>query len=46
MDWPLARKQEYFDWAKAVVDEMRGTHPVLEALFDEVYATSRCVTIE
>lgn len=38
MDWPLARKQEYFDWAKAVVDEMRGTHPVLEALFDEVYA--------
>ncbi len=36
--WDLARRREYFDWAKAVVDRMRGTHPVLERLFDEAYA--------
>lgn len=36
--WSVARCREYFDWARAVVDGMRGTHAVLEALFDEVYA--------
>lgn len=36
-DWPIERKEEYFDWAKAVVDGLRGVHPGLEALFDEVY---------
>jgi guanosine-3',5'-bis(diphosphate) 3'-pyrophosphohydrolase len=36
--WDLVRRREYFDWAKAVVDRMRGTHPVLERLFDEAYA--------
>ncbi len=36
--WPLARRQEYFDWAKAVVDGLRGVHPRLEAEFDRVYA--------
>jgi guanosine-3',5'-bis(diphosphate) 3'-pyrophosphohydrolase len=36
--WPLKRQIEYFDWAKAVIDSLRGTHPRLEALFDEVYA--------
>jgi guanosine-3',5'-bis(diphosphate) 3'-pyrophosphohydrolase len=35
--WPLKRQIEYFDWAKAVIDAMRGTHARLEALFDEVY---------
>lgn len=33
-DWPLKRRQEYFDWAKQVVDGMRGVHPKLEQLFD------------
>jgi guanosine-3',5'-bis(diphosphate) 3'-pyrophosphohydrolase len=37
-DWPLKRKQEYFDWAKAVIDEMRGTNKNLEKIFDELYA--------
>ncbi|MFT4178484.1 MAG: HD domain-containing protein [Thermomonas sp.] len=37
-DWPLARRREYFDWAKQVVDRMRGTHASLEALFDATYA--------
>ncbi|MDH3379320.1 MAG: HD domain-containing protein [Gammaproteobacteria bacterium] len=36
-DWPLDRRQEYFDWAKTVVDRLRGVHPLLETLFDEAY---------
>ena len=39
-DWSLERRQQYFDWAKAVVDQIRGTHPDLERLFDEAYARS------
>ncbi|KGX39558.1 HD domain-containing protein [Burkholderia pseudomallei] len=37
-DWSVERKQEYFDWAKDVVDGLRGVHPGLEKLFDEAYA--------
>ncbi|PLY04964.1 MAG: phosphohydrolase [Desulfuromonas sp.] len=37
-DWSVVRKLEYFDWAAAVVAGLRGTHPVLEALFAVVYA--------
>ena len=33
-DWSIERKREYFDWAKRVVDAMRGVHPRLEQLFD------------
>jgi guanosine-3',5'-bis(diphosphate) 3'-pyrophosphohydrolase len=36
--WDMKRKQEYFDWAKRVVDGLRGIHPQLEAEFDRVYA--------
>jgi len=36
--WSLERKREYFDWAKQVVDRMRGIHPALEARFDGEYA--------
>lgn len=36
-DWSLERKQAYFDWAKAVVDGLRGAHPALEHIFDEAY---------
>ena len=36
-DWPLERQQLYFDWAKAVIDGLRGTNPRLEAEFDRVY---------
>jgi guanosine-3',5'-bis(diphosphate) 3'-pyrophosphohydrolase len=32
--WPLERRREYSDWARRVVDGLRGTHGVLEALFD------------
>lgn len=37
-DWDLERKQQYFDWAREVVDQLRGTHAELERKFDEVYA--------
>jgi len=36
--WSLEQKRDYFDWAKAVVDRMRGTHDRLESLFDVEYA--------
>jgi GTP diphosphokinase / guanosine-3',5'-bis(diphosphate) 3'-diphosphatase len=36
--WSVERKREYFDWAKKVVDQLRGTHAVLEARFDAEYA--------
>ena len=36
--WSLDRKREYFDWAKSVVDRVRGTNARLERRFDEVYA--------
>ena len=35
--WSLERRREYFDWAKQVVDGMRGIHPGLEAIFDQAY---------
>lgn len=35
--WSLERRREYFDWAKRVVDELRGTNAELEARFDQIY---------
>ncbi len=35
--WSVDRKREYFDWAKSVVDELRGVHPGLEHLFGKAY---------
>ena len=37
-DWSLDRKRDYFDWAKRVIDQLRGVHPQLEAAFDGAYA--------
>lgn len=36
--WSLQRRQAYFDWAKAVIDELRGIHGPLETIFDTAYA--------
>jgi len=36
--WDLQRRREYFDWAKEVVDRIRGVNPELERKFDEAYA--------
>ncbi|HYM86864.1 MAG TPA: HD domain-containing protein [Pseudoxanthomonas sp.] len=37
-DWAAYRRREYFDWAAQVIAQVRGTHPQLEALFDQAYA--------
>ncbi len=37
--WSGERVAAYYDWAKEVVDGIRGTHGVLESLFDNAYAT-------
>jgi guanosine-3',5'-bis(diphosphate) 3'-pyrophosphohydrolase len=36
--WYLERRREYFDWAKTVVDRLRGADARLEAAFDRAYA--------
>jgi len=36
--WLSSRKKEYYDWAKQVIDGLRGAHPGLERLFDLEYA--------
>lgn len=36
-DWPVERVREYFDWAKRVVDCIRGTNEILESTFDDIY---------
>ena len=35
--WDLARRREYFDWAKRVIEGLRGSHLALEAAFDRAY---------
>ncbi|MGC2520093.1 MAG: HD domain-containing protein [Burkholderiales bacterium] len=35
--WDLERRQQYFDWARAVVEGLRGAHPLLERAFDAAY---------
>jgi guanosine-3',5'-bis(diphosphate) 3'-pyrophosphohydrolase len=37
-NWSLARRHEYFEWAKAVVDAIPDVPPTLRKLFDDVYA--------
>jgi guanosine-3',5'-bis(diphosphate) 3'-pyrophosphohydrolase len=39
--WDLQRRREYFDWAKQVVDRLRGVNARLEDAFDAAYAKSR-----
>ena len=36
-DWSVQKKREYFNWAKSVVDEIRGVNPRLERYFDRLY---------
>jgi guanosine-3',5'-bis(diphosphate) 3'-pyrophosphohydrolase len=36
--WSLQRRQAYFDWARLVIDRLRGVDARLEALFDQVCA--------
>jgi GTP diphosphokinase / guanosine-3',5'-bis(diphosphate) 3'-diphosphatase len=36
-DWSIERKRQYFDWAKKVIDQVRGTNSKLERRFDQLY---------
>jgi guanosine-3',5'-bis(diphosphate) 3'-pyrophosphohydrolase len=36
--WDLQRRRQYFDWAKSVVERLRGVDPRLEEAFDRAYA--------
>jgi guanosine-3',5'-bis(diphosphate) 3'-pyrophosphohydrolase len=36
-DWSIDRKREYFEWAKRVIDQVRGTNTKLERRFDQLY---------
>ncbi|HEY2559196.1 MAG TPA: HD domain-containing protein [Caldimonas sp.] len=36
-DWSLERRREYFDWARSVIDRLRGVDATLEAAFDAAY---------
>jgi len=36
VNWSKERKQEYFAWAKAVVNKLRGAHQGLEKEFDDL----------
>ena len=36
--WSRTRKREYYEWAKRVIDGLRGAHPGLERTFDREYA--------
>jgi guanosine-3',5'-bis(diphosphate) 3'-pyrophosphohydrolase len=36
--WNKKRRREYFDWARNVIDQVRGTNRRLEAAFDRAYA--------
>jgi guanosine-3',5'-bis(diphosphate) 3'-pyrophosphohydrolase len=36
-EWSLERRKDYFDWAKSVVDQLRGVSSPLEAAFDRAY---------
>ena len=37
-DWSLERRCEYFDWAKSVIDRVRGVDAGLEAVFDAAWS--------
>jgi guanosine-3',5'-bis(diphosphate) 3'-pyrophosphohydrolase len=37
-DWSLQRRQEYFEWAKQVVDALSAPDPGLKAEFDRLYS--------
>lgn len=35
--WSREWRRNYFDWARRVINQLRGSHPGLEAVFDEAY---------
>ena len=39
--WPVSRIDEYLEWGNAVVNQLRGRHAQLEALFDQAYKQAK-----
>lgn len=39
--WTAERKRRYVEWARAVIDEVRGSNAALEARFDELCERAR-----
>ena len=37
-DWSEQRQKEYLEWARQVVDKVRGANPALEKVFDELFS--------
>jgi guanosine-3',5'-bis(diphosphate) 3'-pyrophosphohydrolase len=37
-DWDYHRKQQYFEWAKRVVDALSAPNPILKAEFERAYS--------
>ena len=44
--WSYQRRRDYFDWAKRVIDGLRGDWPKLEAAFDLEYGKRSIVSGE
>ncbi|MBE9063726.1 HD domain-containing protein [cf. Phormidesmis sp. LEGE 11477] len=42
--WSVTRIDDYVEWGKAVIDQIRGTHAKLESLFDQAYAQGKQAT--
>ena len=42
-DWSSDRKKDYFKWAKAVVDNLRGAHQGLEKDFDDLIKKAKII---
>ena len=42
-DWSVDRRRQYVEWARQVVDQMRGSNGWLEARFDEAASTANHV---
>jgi guanosine-3',5'-bis(diphosphate) 3'-pyrophosphohydrolase len=36
-NWSIERVRDYFDWARDVVEELRGANPELESRFEQAY---------
>jgi guanosine-3',5'-bis(diphosphate) 3'-pyrophosphohydrolase len=35
--WSIERKRQYFEWAKKMIDQVRGMNPKLERRFDQLF---------
>ena len=40
--WDLQRRQEYFEWAKRVIDGLRGAHPQTRGCFRRRLRAQAC----